>query len=483
MHLAARARACWTDDARGRRARGRAPHREAGELDGRAPLLRRPARRPARQDPGRRRGRRGAANGVGFTTTMLLKDTSHRTVFPVWHAGRRLRHEGAGGRGRRRDGARPDDLPRAALGAAHRLDAVRHLLPRRPADAVLHARVAARALAALARARLRLRRRPRGRVPRLQAREGRSSRTGDAGQPGEPPDVVAAHPGLPVPDRAALRRDGPDPRDPAHATSSISACRCARSRSSSGRARSSSPSAPRTGLEPADTMVLFRSAVKQIAPRHGYHATFMCRPRLAERHVQRLAPAPVADRPEDRRQRLRADADAPLSPIGTPLPGRPARARARRHRVQHADAQRLQALPALLARPRPRRLGRTTTAASMLRVLGGPGDPATASRTASASRPPTPTSTWPRRSSSGLDGLDRELDPGPSADTPYETKAPALPPHARRGARRRCATTAVLRDGFGDSFVDYYLTLKQAEIDRFDVEVTDWEQREYFALF
>jgi glutamine synthetase len=26
-------------------------------------------------------------NGVGFTTTMLLKDTSHRTAFPVWQPG------------------------------------------------------------------------------------------------------------------------------------------------------------------------------------------------------------------------------------------------------------------------------------------------------------------------------------------------------------------------------------------------------------
>ena len=27
-------------------------------------------------------------------------------------------------------------------------------------------------------------------------------------------------------------------------------------------------------------MVLFRSATKQVAQRHGYHATFMCRPKL-----------------------------------------------------------------------------------------------------------------------------------------------------------------------------------------------------------
>ncbi|MFL6808124.1 MAG: glutamine synthetase, partial [Bradyrhizobium canariense] len=38
--------------------------------------------------------------------------------------------------------------------------------------------------------------------------------------------------------------------------------------------------APAKGLAPADTLVLFRSAVKQIARRHGYHATFMCRPKL-----------------------------------------------------------------------------------------------------------------------------------------------------------------------------------------------------------
>src|SRR3954462_15801810 len=37
---------------------------------------------------------------------------------------------------------------------------------------------------------------------------------------------------------------------------------------------------PTKGLTPADNMVLFRSAVKQIARRHGYHATFMCRPKL-----------------------------------------------------------------------------------------------------------------------------------------------------------------------------------------------------------
>ena len=37
---------------------------------------------------------------------------------------------------------------------------------------------------------------------------------------------------------------------------------------------------PLPGLEAADAMLLLRSAVKQTARRHGYHATFMCRPKL-----------------------------------------------------------------------------------------------------------------------------------------------------------------------------------------------------------
>lgn len=40
-----------------------------------------------------------------------------------------------------------------------------------------------------------------------------------------------------------------------------------------------------------------------------------------------------------------------------------------------------------------------------------------------------------------------------------------------------------LREGFGSAFVDYFCKLKQAEIDRFNLEVTEWEHREYFDVF
>ncbi len=82
----------------------------------------------------------------------------------------------------------------------------------------------------------------------------------------------------------------------------------------------------------------------------------------------------------------------------------------------------------------------------------------------------------------GLDGLRRKLDPGPSADMPYEAKAPLLPKSLDE-ALGALGEDKVFRSGFGDFFVEYYHKLKQAEIDRFNMEVSDWEQREYFSTF
>ena len=46
-----------------------------------------------------------------------------------------------------------------------------------------------------------------------------------------------------------------------------------------------------------------------------------------------------------------------------------------------------------------------------------------------------------------------------------------------QGRQGRCATR------FGEGFVDYYCRIKEAEIARFNLEVSDWEHREYFDLF
>jgi glutamine synthetase len=91
----------------------------------------------------------------------------------------------------------------------------------------------------------------------------------------------------------------------------------------------------------------------------------------------------------------------------------------------------------------------------------------------------------------GLDGIAQRRDPGPSADTPYETRAPMLPKDLGQ-ALSALRGSETFKKSFGASFVDYYAHLKEAELARFKSEagaavegtdVTAWEQNEYFDLF
>ena len=76
-------------------------------------------------------------NGCAITTTLLAKDTSHKTVFPVFTAGGGFGMAEMEGAGDFLMIADPDHVPCAAVGATDRLDAVRHVFRRREAGAVL----------------------------------------------------------------------------------------------------------------------------------------------------------------------------------------------------------------------------------------------------------------------------------------------------------------------------------------------------------
>src|SRR5438874_4940235 len=118
----------------------------------------------------------------------------------------------------------------------------------------------------------------------------------------------------------------------------------------------------------------------------------------------------------------------------------------------------------------------------MIRVLGGAGDPATRLENRIGEPAANPYLYMASQILSGLDGVDRKLDPGPSADTPYETKA-ALLPKTLREAVFALNDDPFFREALGKEFVDYYVHIKNAEIERFQAEVSDWEHREYFEMF
>jgi glutamine synthetase len=118
----------------------------------------------------------------------------------------------------------------------------------------------------------------------------------------------------------------------------------------------------------------------------------------------------------------------------------------------------------------------------MVRVLGGAGDPATRLENRIGEPAANPYLYMASQILSGLDGVDRALDPGPSADAPYEAQANPLPKTLAE-AVSALKDDRFFRDAFGAEFVGYYVHIKNAEIERFQAEVSDWEHREYFEMF
>ena len=236
--------------------------------------------------------------------------------------------------------------------------------------------------------------------------------------------------------------------------------------------------APMSGLAAADAMVLLRSAVKQIARRHGYHATFMCRPKLPNVmssgwHLhQSLA--------KGGRNAFMSDKED-LSDVGKSyLAGL----------LAHARGACVFSTPTIngYKRYRPytlapdRLIWGKENRGALLRVIGGSGNPGTRIENRIGEPAANPYLYFASQIYSGLDGMATRPALPPSADTPYEAKAEFLP-HTLTEALDALRKDKVLRAGFGDTFVDYYLHMKEAEIARYNLEVSEWEHREYFDLF
>jgi glutamine synthetase len=238
---------------------------------------------------------------------------------------------------------------------------------------------------------------------------------------------------------------------------------------------------PQIGLAPADTMMLFRSAVKQICRRHGHHATFMCRPRLPNvlssgwhlhQSLCERRTGANAFVPDDERDLLSLLGRHFLAGL-----------------IDHARAAAAFTTPTINGYKRYRSYSLAPDRAIwghdnrgvMIRALGGAGDAATRLENRIGEPAANPYLYMASQIVAGLDGVERKLDPGPCADTPYEANAPLLPKSldealvALRG--NRC-----FAEGFGRAFIDYYVRIKQAELARYHAEVTEWEQKEYFEL-
>ena len=121
---------------------------------------------------------------------------------------------------------------------------------------------------------------------------------------------------------------------------------------------------------------------------------------------------------------------------------------------------------------------------AMLRLVGAWGDSGTRIENRTGEPCANPYLYMASQIHAGLDGLARKLDPGPPVqDNPSEpTDKPRLPASLMEAVDALDGSTT-LRAALGDVFVDYFLTLKRAEIGRFLAHVTDWEHQEYFEMY
>ena len=381
-------------------------------------------------------------NGVTMTTTLLAKDTAHSTVFPVFTPGGGFAMAEMQGGGDFVMVADPTTFRDSAVGEQDRLAAVRYLFHQRQAGAVLDARALPRCA--------------RRRSPRQASISSPGSksnficsswrirgwRPADATWPPEAPEVSLLTQGYQY--LTESRFDMLDPAIEILRRGDRALGLPLRSvEVELGPSQCEFTFRPQLGLESADTMMLFRAAVKQIARRHGYLASFMCRPALPNVMSSGWHLHQSLSRAKTGRNAFAFDHRDVLSTVGKHYLG---------GLLAHARAAAAFTTPTINGYKRYRAYSLAPDRAIwardnrgvMIRVLGQPGDAATRLENRVGEPAANPYLYVASQIYSGLDGIARRLDPGPSADTPYEAVAALLPKNlgeaVTRAARRRRAS-------------------------------------------
>jgi len=238
------------------------------------------------------------------------------------------------------------------------------------------------------------------------------------------------------------------------------------------------PAAP---LAHADAMIRFRSLVHEVCRRRGLHATFMCRPKLENAvpsgwHLHQS----LVDAATGRNLFVPGD-DGALSPAASGwIAGL----------LEHAAESCLLTTPTVngYKRYQPNQLapdriqwGRDNKGA-MIRGLMAPGDPASRIENRVAEPTANPYLFFASQILGGLDGVTRGLAAPPPVENPYSSDAAALP-KSLVAAIERFEASGFYKDALGADFVRYLAHIKRAEWERYLMTVSEWEQREYFALY
>lgn len=238
---------------------------------------------------------------------------------------------------------------------------------------------------------------------------------------------------------------------------------------------------PGSPLEQADATVLFRSLVKQVCARKGLHATFMCRPKLngivpSGWHMHQS----IVDAGTGENLMMPPEAGALSKVAGNWIAGL----------LDHAAESCLLTTPTVNGYKRyqpfqlaPDRVqwGRDNKGA-MIRGLMTPGDKASRVESRVAEPTANPYLFIASQILSGHDGIRRDLEAPAPVENPYASDAAALP-RSLIAALERFDASDFYRETLGSDFTRYLSRIKHAEWERYLMTVSEWEQGEYFSLF
>ncbi|TNF57637.1 MAG: glutamine synthetase [Rhodobacteraceae bacterium] len=239
--------------------------------------------------------------------------------------------------------------------------------------------------------------------------------------------------------------------------------------------------APADPMTAARRMVMFRAMVKEVCARQGLHATFMARPRLPNitasgwhihQSLEDLGTGANLFTPEGAHE-LTVEAAGWIAGL-----------------LAHAAESQLLIAPTVNSYKRysgqqlaPDRVQwGWDNRGAMVRALLAPGDGASRLENRAPDATANPCYAIAAQLLSGLSGLTEGLEPPAPCETPYDSDVPPLP-KSLRDAVEAFVGSALYRDVLGDETVDYLARLKRAEWDRYVATVSEWEQAEYFGLF
>ena len=238
---------------------------------------------------------------------------------------------------------------------------------------------------------------------------------------------------------------------------------------------------PADPLTHADNMMMFRTMTKEVCARQGMHASFMCRPKLEN----------IASNGWHLHQSL-LSIDAQTNLMQPDEHGTLSEHAAQwiAGLLEHARESCLLTTPTVngYKRYQPYQLAPDRiqwgedNRGVLVRSLCTPGDTASRIENRVAETAANPYYCFASQILSGLSGIKHNKIPPPSADKPYQHEAPGLPTTLAEAIEAFSASD-LYRSALGDTFVDYLVTIKKAEWERYRMTVSDWEHSEYFSLF